>query len=407
MSTETDSTDTGIATSHGDDVTEEFLREEGDLQAQSAREVAAEFDTTAELIEFDEDWEEIKMVGPASAGKLDALVAEVKEDLESSVGPAEPEIDEEEASESVSEEETDDEVSESDDSAEDSDDSHEDDAEDGASADTADSEATEEEEDGEPRRVVEQLRPQVFDVEINQRNLRNLLYSVKKVVDETRLFVYGDRIEIRAVDPANVSMVDITVGKEGFESWQAEPGVIGINVDRLLEIVKVGDKDDVVSLTLGDKLTVSINGLEYDLATIEPTTIRKAPDLPEVELPGEVTLEGDALDRAVTAADMVSDHIEIRMNESEEALIFAAEGDTDDVELTLSEDKDGVSDLTAADVDSLFALDYLKDINRASEKALEDLRIRLGDEMPLRVHSELEDGIGEVQGMLAPRIQSG
>ncbi|MFW5977943.1 MAG: DNA polymerase sliding clamp, partial [Halohasta sp.] len=191
-----------------------------------------------------------------------------------------------------------------------------------------------------------------------------------------------------------------------FESYDADGGVIGVNLGRLQDIASMANSGDLIQLELDEetrKLHIQLDGLSYTLALIDPDSIRQEPDIPELDLPAQVVLEGSQLDRGIKAADMVSDHISLRVDEGEAAFYIEAEGDTDDVDLKLT--KEDLIDLTAGAADSLFSLDYLKDMNKAIPKATE-VTVDLGEEFPVKLHYEFAEGLGHVTYMLAPRIQS-
>ena len=117
----------------------------------------------------------------------------------------------------------------------------------------------------------------------------------------------------------------------------------------------------------------------------------------------EVVIEGRDIDRAVTAADMVSDHIALGVDADEEYFYVDAEGDTDDVHLELT--RADLIDLVAGPAHSLFSLDYLKDMNKAIPKDAE-VTMELGEEFPVKMHFDIAEGKGSVTYLLAPRIQS-
>jgi proliferating cell nuclear antigen len=62
-------------------------------------------------------------------------------------------------------------------------------------------------------------------------------------------------------------------------------------------------------------------------------------------------------------------------------------------------------DLSAGPANSLFSLDYLKDMNKAIPGDAE-VTVDLGEEFPVKLHYEFGEGMGHVTYMLAPRIQS-
>ena len=246
----------------------------------------------------------------------------------------------------------------------------------------------------------------MFKAIVDAETLRTALDSVGVLVDECKIHLNEDGLAIRAVDPANVGMVDLELDASAFESYEADGGLIGVNLTRLFDIAKMADSSQLVQLELDEetrKLHIQLDGLEYTLALIDPDSIRKEPDLPDLDLPARIVVEGADIDRAVKAADMVSDHIALGVEEEGEFFYVDAEGDTDDVHFELPRDE--LIDLQAGAAHSLFSLDYLKDMNRAIPKNGE-VTVDLGEEFPVRIGFEIAEGKGSVTYMLAPRIQS-
>ena len=246
----------------------------------------------------------------------------------------------------------------------------------------------------------------MFKAIVSADTLKDALDSVSVLVDECKIRLNEDEFAIRAVDPANVGMVDLSLAAAAFESYEADGGVIGVNLGRLEDIAGMANSGDLIHLELDEetrKLHIQIDGLSYTLALIDPDSIRQEPDIPDLDLSAEIVLEGSQLGRGITAADMVSDHIALRVDADDEAFYIEAEGDTDDVDLEL--DSEDLIDLTAGEADSLFSLDYLKDMNKAIPNSTE-VTAELGEEFPVKLHFEFAEGLGQVTYMLAPRIQS-
>ncbi|MFC4405067.1 DNA polymerase sliding clamp [Haloarchaeobius iranensis] len=246
----------------------------------------------------------------------------------------------------------------------------------------------------------------MFKAIVSAETLKTTLDSVSVLVDECKVHLDEDGIEIRAVDPANVGMVDLRLSAEAFESYEADGGVIGVNLSRLEDIAGMADSGQLVELELDEetrKLHIQIDGLEYTLALIDPDSIRQEPDIPDLDLSAEVVIEGKDINRAVKASDMVSDHIALGVDASDELFYVDAEGDTDDVHLELTTEQ--LIDLQAGDARSLFSLDYLKDMNKAIPADAE-VTLELGEEFPLKIKFPIAEGQGSVLFVLAPRIQS-
>ncbi|MFH5799570.1 DNA polymerase sliding clamp [Haladaptatus sp. CMAA 1911] len=246
----------------------------------------------------------------------------------------------------------------------------------------------------------------MFKAIVSADTLRTTIDSVGVLVDESKIHLEEDGLTIKAVDPANVGMVDLQLDAEAFESYEADGGVLGVNLDRLESIAGMASSDQLIEMALDEetrKLHIKIDGLEYTLALIDPDSIRQEPDIPDLDLSATIVVEGSDINRAVKAADMVSDHIALGVNEDDEVFYVEAEGDTDNVDLKL--DRDDLIDLTTGPAHSLFSLDYLKDMDKAIPKDSE-VSIDLGEEFPLKLHFEIAEGKGQVTYMLAPRIQS-
>jgi proliferating cell nuclear antigen len=246
----------------------------------------------------------------------------------------------------------------------------------------------------------------MFKAIVDAETLGDALDSVSVLVEECKIHLEEDGLRIRAVDPANVGMVDLELDASAFESYEADGGLIGVDLSRLQDIAGMADKGQLVELELDEetrKLHTQIDGLEYTLALIDPDSIRQEPDIPDLDLSAEIVVEGSDIGRAVTAADMVSDHIALGVDADAALFYVDAEGDTDDVHFEL--DTGDLIGLDPGDAHSLFSLDYLGDIQKAIPGDAE-VTMELGEEFPVKLHFEFAEGQGRVTYMLAPRIQS-
>lgn len=248
----------------------------------------------------------------------------------------------------------------------------------------------------------------MFKATIRASKLEQLTDAVSTLVDECRFTLSDEGIQTRAVDPANVGMVDSVLKKEAFEQYDADGGVVGIHLTKLENFADMADSDDLIQLELDEetrKLHIQIGGFEGTMALIDPDNVREEPDIPDLDLNADVTLYGSDINRAVKAADMVSDHVALGVDADEAEFYVDAKGDTDDVHLEIGEDE-LVALETDGDARSLFSLGYLKDMNKAIEKDTE-VRLELGEEFPVKMHfANDEDGHSPTTFMLAPRIQN-
>lgn len=231
-------------------------------------------------------------------------------------------------------------------------------------------------------------------------------------VDEGRVHFNDAGLRTSVVDPANVAMhTPVELSKDAFEHYDA-PGAVtlGVNFNRLDEILGVTDADTLVEFSVNmetRRLELRFDGVEQDMALIDPDAIREEPDTNELDLANEVVLEGRQIDRALTVADLNSDHLEIKGltdHPDGEVVAFVAEGDTDSGRVAYRGD-DVISDGVTEGVASIFSLDYWEDFTKAIPADAEVV-IRFGDEFPVQFSWESADGDLSVNSMIAPRIQS-
>ncbi|MCD1293727.1 DNA polymerase sliding clamp [Methanocella sp. CWC-04] len=245
----------------------------------------------------------------------------------------------------------------------------------------------------------------MFKAIINADVFKDAIEAVSTLVDEAKFRINADGISARAVDPANVAMVAFDLNAKAFESYEATEGEIGVDLARLMDILGMASKDDRIELSLNEetrKLEIRTGGLAYTLSLLDPSSIRKEPKVPNLELPAKIVLNGADMKRAVKAAEKVSDHMALGV--AGKTFYVEAEGDLDKVRLDIPE-SNLISIQASSDVRSLFSLDYLNDLAKSLGKA-ESVSIDLGSDYPVKFNFNIAGGNGSVTYLLAPRIES-
>lgn len=244
----------------------------------------------------------------------------------------------------------------------------------------------------------------MFKAVIGAEKLKDSIESISTLVDEAKFKITPEGISVRAVDPANVAMVSFDLSKDAFDSFEATEGELGIDLTKLNGVMEMADKNDSIELELDEnahKLVLKMRGLAYTMSLLDPSSIRKEPKVPALELPARIVIRGEDVKRAVKAAEKVSDYMS--MGVKGDVFFMEAEGDTDKVLVEMA--KDQLIDIKPSEVKSLFSLDYLSDMSKIVGKAGE-VTIDLGKDYPLKIRLKIAEGHGEVSYMLAPRVES-
>jgi len=353
--------------------------------------------------------------------------------------------------------------------------------------------------------------------EIENGTLRDWVEKLKVVCDESKWKLTEDGIYAKEVDPAHVCMVDTTLHREAFETFEDVGdteilGELGVNLDKVVEQLEKFDARDILQLKveieyieydeeekelieMTDKeyLTELIsNDEEYDTDLnkdlvidgadeigidvesfvsengegVEQKLINDIPDgmidglveyvvqkneelsgrfvdvreekeeigddtsnhlvisgeyrdrkmplldtagmtepnIPELDLPNDFTINIGTLSKIVGNSNAISDHITIEMGEGKtgEQLFMHSVEDEDILEATIPAE-DLVSWHTEEDVRSLFALDYLHALVSTLPNK-EDVSIHLGADYPMDMQVDSEEM--NIRYLLAPRIES-
>ena len=244
----------------------------------------------------------------------------------------------------------------------------------------------------------------MFKAVIGAEKLKDSVESISALVDEAKFRITPEGISVKAVDPANVAMVSFELSKDAFDSFEASEGELGIDLTKLGSILDMADKADNIELELDEnthKLVIIMSGLSYTMSLLDPSSIRKEPKVPTLDLPVRIVIRGEDIKRAVKAAEKVGDYMSMGVNG--EIFFMGAEGDTDKVLVEMT--KDQLIDFKAGEAQSLFSLDYLSDISKIAGKASE-VTIDIGKDYPLKLNIKIAEGHGKVSYMLAPRVES-
>ncbi len=244
----------------------------------------------------------------------------------------------------------------------------------------------------------------MFKATIDADILKSAIETLSVLVDEARFRISPEGMTVRAVDPANVAMVSFELGSGAFDDFSADDCEIGMDLSKINDIFGVAGKDEKVVMELDEmsqKMSLQLGGLSYTLALLDPSTIRAEPRIPQLELPAEVVLNGKDLQRAVKAAEKISDHMLLGIDD--DVFYMEAEGDTDRVRLDMSRDK--LIDMKPGEARSLFSLDYLSDIVKPASRSNE-ITVEIGKDFPVKISFSIANGAGKIGYLLAPRIES-
>ena len=248
----------------------------------------------------------------------------------------------------------------------------------------------------------------MFEIEIDAGVLKECIEAITAVVDEGRLRISAEGLNLRAVDAANVAMVAFQLQNDAFDDYRFygtsddEELVLGIDFQKLLGILGIGGREHV-RLSVDDKaqkLLMQLDCLDYTMNLLEPSSLRKEPKVPELEFPVRVTMATEDFRRTIRAANKMGEYITIGVEGDE--FYMEVEGKTEKLRLGLREQQ--LIELTPGTVSSLFTLGYISAMSKGMSHA-EDITLSIGKDYPLQIEFEVAEGKGKVCYLLAPRVE--
>lgn len=242
-----------------------------------------------------------------------------------------------------------------------------------------------------------------FEGTINNGEIRSILKSATVLVDECRVFFEDDEMRIRGTDPSGVGLVLIEVSDEAFDDTVFNPGEACFDLNEMMDMIKTVGTGEDVELVLEDRaMSIDTLDLSFTLSLIDPDTLKRDHNKPDLDLPAEVVFDASAFQRGIDAADLVADHVEFGIDEENSAFYMEAKGDVNRV--ILRKEKQDLVTLTTESVSSTYSIEYLKDICSAFPED-HNVTISLGEDYPVEISFDVIDDKATVTYFISPRLQ--
>ncbi|MEA3255886.1 MAG: proliferating cell nuclear antigen (pcna) [Candidatus Altiarchaeota archaeon] len=230
---------------------------------------------------------------------------------------------------------------------------------------------------------------------------KNSIEAIAALIDEGTLQIDEKGVKIRAMDPSQIALVDLELPSSSFEEYKVEKPVnIGIDFAELSKITRRSRAEDKIELSLENRLKMVFKGettRSFSLAIIESTS--SPPKEPKIEFAANVKIAANVLKEALKDAELVSNHVAIKLNDG---FGIKADGDTGSVDIKFQEEN-----ILAISVEqearAVFALDQLNSLLKASDSQ-SIILLKMRTDAPVRIEYAIGDG--RVVYYLAPRIES-
>jgi proliferating cell nuclear antigen len=257
--------------------------------------------------------------------------------------------------------------------------------------------------------------------------LLNLIFSIN---DEARLKISREGLEVKQVDPGNVSLCQINIKPSEFVIWKIpqkfnkEDGMflpIEADIAYMREIIKKFDQDDIcrirqIEQASGHVTDLTIGGRCFVLPS--EISCRAEPKIPELNLPVKATLDLSEFAKDIRFCELVSDYLILSYAHKQGKygeISIEIEGDRGTKFTSVYKvPKQTKIASRKGRISSLFNIDYLLGIIRAMKSMkykqkgvliCQDITLSFGSDFPLLLEGNITENF-YFKFMIAPRIES-
>lgn len=241
----------------------------------------------------------------------------------------------------------------------------------------------------------------MFKLRVKMEVLRELVDVVSTLVSEVKLSISKDGLEAKAVDPSHVAMLVLKLQKAVFEEFTGEATDIGVDIEKLKEVLRLSKPGDIIDLQFDGKnrLVASVGRVTRQMAVVDPAGITD-PKVPNVSPPATVTVKTEDVRQGIRGSESFTDHVTLSLDP--DAFTLHSEGDTDRLDLRLPKEMLARLDVKES-VKSMYPLDFFSAMVKSISS--DEATLHVGNEYPLKIEFAMGMGRGEGRYLLAPRVE--
>lgn len=240
------------------------------------------------------------------------------------------------------------------------------------------------------------------------RFMKDPISVISALVNEVKLKINKDGIELIAIDPGTIAMIDFKLLSSSFVEYDVKKEhVIGISLESLNQMLRRAKPSDTLIIELDEeknKLQLQLKGeaaRTFNLPLIEiDSEDRKIRDL---DFAAKIELNSFVFDEAIEDMDIISDSVAFIAEPKKFTIQANGTLNEGKVEIEGDEETTIVVDGTAP-VRAKYSMEYLKKIISGS-KLSDRVYVSFSKENPLKIEYKVLDKL-QLATILAPRVET-
>ena len=245
----------------------------------------------------------------------------------------------------------------------------------------------------------------------NPKLLSDSISVISELVNDAKFKLDTDKLELIAMDPANVAMVSFQMFSSAFTEYKVEKSTeISLNLDSLKQILRRAKPSDNLIIELDEeknKLNIKIKGestRSFSLGLIDLG--EKQHRVPKLSFPLNIHTSNYIFDEAIEDMSIFADSV--IFNVSKDKFIIESEGRINNAKVEILNDGETKiqwiesGETQEKNAKSKYSIEYLKKISKGGKLA-DNILLEFGNDYPLKIEFKAKDKL-DLVFILAPRV---
>lgn len=236
--------------------------------------------------------------------------------------------------------------------------------------------------------------------------LKDSVNIISDLVSEVKIKLDGDKLEVIAMDPANVAMVVFKLLNSAFSEYEVDgEEYFSVNLDTLKQILGRAKPSDSIIMSLDDennRLNIRIVGesnRNFNLGLIDISESEQK--VPELDFLARIEMNTLVFNEAVEDMDIIADSVGLMIKEDK--FVVSAEGTTSDAKVEISKNDETTINFDKELIKSKYSAEYLKKVIKGS-RLTDKVSIKFSQDYPVQIEYKIRDKL-QLTTILAPRVE--
>ncbi len=231
---------------------------------------------------------------------------------------------------------------------------------------------------------------------------------ISELVSDAKFKIDSEKLELIAMDPANVAMVAFQILSSAFTEYKVEKEIeIALNLDSLKQILRRSKPSDNLTIELDEeknKLNIKIKGdstRTFSLGLIDLG--EKQHKVPKLTFPLSINTSTYIFDEAIEDMGIFADSVIFNVNKNK--FIIESESRINNAKVEIPNDGETKIDWLSENEENIkakYSIEYLKKISKGGKLA-DNVMLQFGNDYPLKIEFKAKDKL-DLVFVLAPRV---